>query len=152
MTTSPAAGRVAASSPRLRIAAILIAAVAVAIALNAVVAAVAISAGAPSTFGPLTFPAYALFTTLGIGAGWAGWVLIHRRAREPRRILRVLVPVLTLLSFVPDVLLLAFRFIPGTTTPAVIALMLMHLVVVAVAVPAYSLAMRSRNETREHAA
>lgn len=145
MTASPLAPRVA-SRPRLRTAAILVAAVIVTIAVNAVIAAVAIAAGAPSTYGPLTFPAFALFTTLGIAAGWAGWVLVHRRARDPRRTLRVLVPVLTLLSFVPDVLLLAFRFIPGTTTAGVIALMLMHLVVVAVAVPAYALAMRSRNE------
>lgn len=145
MTASPLAPRVA-SRPRLRTAAILVAAVIVTIAVNAVIAAVAIAAGAPSTYGPLTFPAFALFTTLGIAAGWAGWVLVHRRARDPRRTLRVLVPVLTLLSFVPDVLLLAFRFIPGTTTAGVIALMLMHLVVVAGAVPAYALAMRSRNE------
>jgi amino acid transporter len=145
MTASPLAERVA-SRPRRRTAAILVAAVIVAIAVNVVIAAVAVAAGAPSTYGPLTFPAYALFTTLGIAGGWAGWVLVHRRARDPRRTLRVLVPVLTLVSFVPDVLLLAFRFIPGTTTAGVIALMLMHLVVVAVAVPAYALAMRSRSE------
>ena len=141
MTATPTAARVAAR-PRLRIAVILIAAVVVAVALNAAIAAVAVAAGAPSTYGPLTLPAYALFTTLGVAAGWAGWVLVHRRARDPHRTLLVLVPVLTVLSFVPDLLLLAFGFIPGTTTPAVIALMLMHLVVVAVAVPAYALAMR----------
>jgi hypothetical protein len=145
MTASPLAPRIA-SRPRLQSAAILVVAVIIAIAVNAVIAAVAVSAGAPSTYGPLTFPAFALFTTLGIAAGWAGWVLVHRRARDPRRTLRVLVPVLTLLSFVPDALLLAFRFIPGTTTAAVIALMLMHLVVVAVAVSAYALATRSRKE------
>lgn len=141
MTASPTAERVA-SRPRLRTAVILIAAVIVAVAVNAAIAAVAIAAGAPSTYGPLTLPAYGLFTTLGVAAGWAGWVLVHRRARDPRRTLRVLVPVLTVLSFVPDALLLAFGFIPGTTTSAVIALMLMHLVVVAVAVPASALAMR----------
>ncbi|WP_223623351.1 DUF6069 family protein [Microbacterium sp. EST19A] len=146
MTASPTAEQVA-SRPRLRTAVILIAAVIVAVAVNAAVAAVAIAAGAPSTYGPLTFPAYALFTTLGVAAGWAGWVLVHRRARDPRRTLSVLVPVLTVLSFVPDVLLLVFGFIPGTTTPAVIALMLMHLVVVAVAVPAYALAMRTTRQT-----
>ncbi len=146
MTATPTAERVA-SRPRLRAAGILIAAVIVAVAVNAAVAAVAIAAGAPSTYGPLTLPAYALFTTLGVAAGWAGWVLVHRRARNPRRTLSLLVPVLTVLSFVPDVLLLVFRFIPGTTTPAVIALMLMHLVVVAVAVPAYALAMRATRET-----
>lgn len=45
-------------------------------------------------------------------------------------------------SFVPDVALLASRFIPGTTTAGVLALMTMHLVVIVVAVPAYILASR----------
>ena len=47
---------------------------------------------------------------------------------------RVLVPVLTVLSFAPDVALLVLGFIPGTTAVGVVALMLMHLVVVAAAV------------------
>jgi hypothetical protein len=55
----------------------------------------------------------------------------------------MVVPIVTVASFVPDVLLLALRFIPGTTVSAVIALMVMHLVVVAVAVPAYMWASRS---------
>lgn len=137
--------------PRFRSAVTLIAAVTVAVAVNAAIAAAAIAAGAPASYGPLTFPAYTLFTALGIAAGWAGWVLIHRRARDPRRLLLVLVPVLTVLTFVPDILLLAFGFIPGTTANAVIALMLMHLVVVAVAVPAYALAMSAPRGAWSHA-
>lgn len=107
-------------------------------AANSVVALVAISAGAPATYGPLTFPAYALFTALGVIVGWIGWSLVRRRARDPRRALTMLVPVVTLASFIPDVLLLVLRFIPGTTVSAVVGLMIMHLVVVAVAVPAYA--------------
>lgn len=145
MTASSAAHTTesAVPRPRLRAAAILTTGVIIAVALNAAVAAIAVAAGAPATYGPLTLPAYTLFTALGVAAGWAGWVLIHRRARDPRSVLRVLVPVVTVLSFVPDVLLLAFRFIPGTTTPAVIALMVMHLVVVAVAIPAFMAASRT---------
>lgn len=142
--TPPASAPVDPAARRRRpVAVILVAAVAVAIAANAVVAAIAITLGAPSTYGPLTFPAYALFTSLGIAAAWIGWTLVQRRARDPRRVLTVLVPTLTLLSFVPDLLLLALRFIPGTTATAVIALMIMHLVVVLVAVPACALATRS---------
>jgi hypothetical protein len=44
---------------------------------------------------------------------------------------------------VPDILLLALGFIPGTVPVAVYALMLMHVVVVAVAVPAYVIAARA---------
>lgn len=139
-TTVRLVGRTARS--RTSAALILVAAVAVAIAANSVVALVAVAAGAPPTYGPLTLPAYGLFTALGVTLGWIGWSLVRRRARDPRRTLTILVPVVTLASFVPDVLLLALQFIPGTTTVAVVALMVMHLVVVAVAVPAYIWASR----------
>lgn len=129
---------------RLRTALILTAAIAVAIATNSVVALLAVAAGAPATYGPLTLPAYALFTTLGIVVGWIGWSLVRRRARNPRRTLSILVPIVTVASFIPDVLLLVLRFIPGTTVSAVIGLMVMHVVVVGVAVPAYIWASRRR--------
>lgn len=119
-------------------------AVVIAIAANAVVAAVAVATGAPATYGPLTLPAYGLFSAIGVIVGWIGWSLVQRRARDPRRMLSILVPAVTVASFLPDVLLLALGFIPGTTTGAVIALMVMHLVVVAVAVPAYAFASRAR--------
>ncbi|MEN0021918.1 MAG: DUF6069 family protein [Microbacterium sp.] len=137
-----ASAQPAATRPRARAALILTAAVAIAIALNAVVAAVAIATGAPASYGPLTPPAFGLFTALGVAAGWVGWSLVTRRAKDPRRTLSILVPLVTVASFIPDVLLLALGFIPGTTTGAVIALMVMHVVVVAVAVPAYALATR----------
>jgi hypothetical protein len=136
------------SRPALHIVVILVVAVLVAVAVNAAVAAVAVAAGASADYGPLTFPAYTLFTVLGIVAGWVGWSLVRRYARSPRRALTALVPVVALVSLVPNVLLLAFRFIPDTTVPAVVALMLMHIVVIAVAVPAYVLASRAGSEGR----
>jgi hypothetical protein len=129
-------------SSRTRAAVIVGGAALIAVALNALVSWVAVSWGAPATYGPLTLPAYGLFTVLGVVGGWVGWMLVRRRAQSPDRTLRLLVPVVTLVSFVPDVLLLAFGFIPGATTLAVLALMVMHIVVVAVAVPAYVLASR----------
>lgn len=123
-----------------RIALILLGAIVLAVVVNAVVAAIAVAAGAPSGYGPLTIPALISMTAVGVLAGWVGWRLVQRRARDPRRVLTVLVQVVVLVSFVPDVLLLVTRFIPGTTTGAVLALMVMHLVVAAVAVPAYRLA------------
>jgi hypothetical protein len=142
MVTTTARGGRLASESRSRTALILAAAVVVAVAANAVVATIAVAVGAPATYGPLTFPAYGLFTVLGIVAGWIGWSLVRRRARDPRRTLTMLVPIVTVASFIPDILLLALRFIPGTTGSAVVALMVMHLVVVAVAVPAYVWASR----------
>lgn len=143
MVTTTARGDRHATGSRLRRALILAAAVAIAIAANSMVALIAVAAGAPTTYGPLTFPAFSLFTTVGVVAGWIGWSLVRRHARDPRRTLTMVVPIVTVASFVPDVLLLPLRFIPGTTVSAVTALMVMHLVVVAVAVPAYMWASRS---------
>jgi hypothetical protein len=126
----------------LRTLGILGAAAIVGIALNAAIAALAVANGAPNGYGPLTLPAYALFTIVGVAVGWVGWVAVHRRSRDPRRLLTVLVSVVALASFVPDILLLALGFIPGTVPVAVYALMLMHVVVVAVSVPAYVIAGR----------
>lgn len=123
-----------------RAAVILVIATIIAIAVNALVATLAVALGASASYGPLTAPAYASMTILGIAAGWVGWRLIARRAARPRRALTVAVPIALALSFAPDILLEVFRFIPGTTTPAVIALALMHLVTAGAAVPAYVLA------------
>jgi hypothetical protein len=129
-----------ASTSRGRIALLLIAAIVVAVALNACIALIAVALGAPAGYGPISLPAQALFTVLGVVVGWIGWSLVRSRARNPRSVLQVLVPVVTVASLIPDVLLLVWGFIPGTNPPAVIALMLMHVVVAACAVAAYVLA------------
>lgn len=130
VATRPAAGRAAL---------VLAAAAVVALALNTLVATVAVRAGA-EPFPPLTLPVYGAFTVLGLLAGWAGWRLVQRRSSRPAVVLRVLVPVVVVASFLPDVALLTQRFIPGTTTAGVLALMTMHLVVAAVGVTAYVVA------------
>ena len=132
------------SLPVARTAGILVAAVAAAVAVNAVIAAIAVALGVPSTYGPITAPAYASMTVLGIAAGWVGWRFISRRATDPRRALTIAVPIVLVASFAPDLLLAVFRFIPGTTVGAVLALGLMHVATAAIAVPAYVLATRSR--------
>ncbi|MFF2050529.1 DUF6069 family protein [Leifsonia sp. NPDC058194] len=127
-----------------RAAGILVAAVAAAIAVNALIAAIAVALGVPATYGPVTVPAYASMTVLGLVVGWAGWRFISRRAADPRRALAIAVPIVLVASFVPDVLLAVTRFIPGTTVGAVLALGLMHVTTAAIAVPAYVLASRPR--------
>ncbi|WP_242497820.1 hypothetical protein [Microbacterium protaetiae] len=72
--------------------------------------------------------------------------MVRNRARNPRRTLTLLVPIVAVLSFAPDVVLLATGFVPGTTTIAVVALMIMHIVTIAVAVPCYILASRHPRE------
>ncbi|UAJ80253.1 hypothetical protein IT072_04175 [Leifsonia sp. ZF2019] len=128
-----------------RAALILGIATALSIAVNAAIANIAVALGVPASYGPVTLPAYASMTILGILVGWVGWRAISRRAAHPRRALAVAVPVVVALSFVPDVLLAVLRFIPGTTLSAVIALALMHVATAAIAVPAYVLASRQEH-------
>ena len=123
------------SAPRTAL--LLAAAVAVAGLANTVIALTAIAAGAPSTYGPLTAPAYLTFTAVGVIVGYLGWRIVRRSVRNPAKVLRVLVPVVLVLSWVPDALLAALQFIPGTTLTGALALGLMHAVVAAVAVPVY---------------
>jgi len=135
MTTHVASARTV-SVPRTAL--LLLAAVAAAGLANTVIALAAVAAGAPSSYGPLTAPAYLTFTVVGVLVGYLGWRIVRRSAARPARVLRVLVPVVLVLSWVPDALLAALQFIPGTTLTGAIALALMHAVVVAVAVPVYA--------------
>ncbi|WP_242497819.1 hypothetical protein [Microbacterium protaetiae] len=57
------------SRSAVRTALLLIAAVLVAVALNAIVAMWAAAAGASAHYGPLTFPAYASMTAIGVIVG-----------------------------------------------------------------------------------
>jgi hypothetical protein len=129
------AGPATSSPTRVRSAAILAAGAVVAILANSLIAVAALAAGANADFSPLLVYVYAPFTVLGLIAAYAGWRIVKHRARRPAAVLRVLVPVLTVLSFVPDTVLAITGFIPGASLTGVLGLGLMHLVVVAIAVP-----------------
>src|ERR1700761_6894957 len=113
----------------------MIAAAAVAIAANYAVSIAAVTAGAKPGFAPLEIYVFGPFTVLGLLAGYTGWRIVRARATKPLRVLRVLVPVLTVLSFVPDTISVIVGFIPETTLTGFVGLMIMHLVVVGVGVP-----------------
>ena len=130
-TTTPAASAG-------RTALLLVAAFAVAGTANAVIATAALAAGASSAYPPLMAPAFLTFTAIGVVVGYFGWRIVRRLFARPARVLRVLVPVVLVLSWVPDLLLAITGFIPGTTTTGAVGLALMHAVVVAVAVPVYA--------------
>jgi hypothetical protein len=112
----------------------LLAAVGVAVAASADIAFAAVGAGA-TAFPPLMPFVFGPFAAAGVLAAYAGWRIVRARVARPRAVLRVLVPVLLVLSFLPDVVLLLTGFIPGTTVTGAVALMLMHLTVAGVAVP-----------------
>lgn len=109
----------------------------VATALNSVVAVTARAAGASDDFQQLHLSAYAPLTVFGVLAGAAAWAIVRARSARPAGLLRTLVPVVVLVSLVPDVLLGVSDSEPGTSWGAVVALMVMHVVVAAVAVPAF---------------
>ncbi len=79
--------------------------------------------------------AYLPATVLGLLAGAAGWGLIARR--NPK-VLRVLVPLVLVLTWIPDLLLLT----AGATAANVVGLMLMHLAVTSAVVLALRPALR----------
>jgi hypothetical protein len=115
----------------------LIGTAAVAVAVNAIVAAIAHAAGVSDDFQPLQLPAYASFTVIGVLAAAAAWAIIRARSARPARLLRTLVPAVVIVSLIPDIMVGISDSRPGTSWGAVIALMVMHVVVAAVAVPAY---------------
>ncbi|TDU03099.1 hypothetical protein EDD99_1515 [Streptomyces sp. 846.5] len=110
---------------------------AVAVAVNAIVAATAHAAGASDDFEALQLPSYAALTVLGVLIAAAAWAIIRARSARPARLLRTLVPVVLIISLIPDVMVGISDSQPGTSWGAVIALMVMHVAVAAVAVPSY---------------
>jgi hypothetical protein len=109
----------------------LLGAAVVSIAVNALIALIAgnfIAAGAERT--GLALGEYAPATVIGLLLGTLGWYLVRRFARAPRRVLRVLVPTVVALSWIPDLGILA----AGATVANSVALMVMHAVVAAAAV------------------
>jgi len=146
MVTTTAATAPIGSSARVsagRTTALLVAGAVVAGAGTTVIALTAQAAGA-GDFAPLKPLVYLPFVVLGLAAATGGWAVVRARATDAARTLRVLVPALTILSLVPDVVLAATGFIPGTTTTGAVALGLMHLTVVGVAVPVLARALPVR--------
>ena len=123
--------------PRLRTALLLVAGIAVAAGANAIVATTALAVGADPAFRPLTPALFISFGAAGLLAGYIGWRAIRRFVPNPRRALTIIVPIALVLSWVPDVVLMATGFILGASVTGVVGLMLMHPIVVAVGVPLY---------------
>jgi len=130
--TAPARDLAPVSRPR-TIALLVAGAVVAGVATTAIaLTAQAVGAGDFPALKPLV---YLPFVVLGLAAATGGWAIVRARSANPVRVLRVLVPVLTALSLIPDVVLAVTGFIPGTTVTGAVALGLMHLTVVGVAVP-----------------
>lgn len=100
-------------------------------------------------FMPLTPGPVVMWTVLGVIVGALGWRLIVNKSSDSGALLRRLVPTVLVLSFIPDVALLVSDAMPGTTTAAVLSLMVMHVITAAVAVVAYRRAMPPASPTAD---
>ena len=118
-----------------RTAALIVAGIIVAGLATTVVALVATALGGAKGFSPLMPAVYLPFVAVGVVAAVIGWRIVRARAAHPFAVLRVLVPVVLVASFIPDTVLIITRFIPGTTLLGGLSLSAMHLIVAAVAVP-----------------
>ena len=102
---------------------------------NAIVAFAGLSAGADPALPGLTPPAFITLSVVGVLVAAIGWTVVGR-ARSAKRILTVLVPVLLVVSLIPDVAL-ALTATSAATVTAAVTLGIMHVVTVAVAVPVF---------------
>jgi hypothetical protein len=118
------------AKPTPRVALGVAAAVIVALIVNTAIAFAVRSLDGYSVRTGVTPIEYAPLTVAGVLVGTAGWVAVRRFAARPRAVLRVLVPVVVALSFVPDVILLAV----GNRPVNVAGLMVMHLFVALITV------------------
>ena len=111
------------------------AAVLVAIAVNTAIAVIVSAVDSHGLKIGLAPAAYLLLTLLGVLCGAAGWTLIARRSPAA---LRVVVPAVVVLTWIPDLLLIG----EGASAANVIGLMLMHVVVAAAVVAAFRVGVR----------
>lgn len=109
------------AAPPLRIVAAVVAAVLVA-SLGNVVVALLVGVIQGRHLNP---SGYLTYTVLGVLVGVVGWVLIRWLVPRPAAVLRVVVPLVVLLSFIPDLPLFSTDMNPVMP----VGLMVMHVVV-----------------------
>ena len=113
------------TAPAIRVAGALLAAAVVATFVNALIALAASAIETGGTAVGLQIVQFGPATVVGVLLGTAGWTLVRRFAARPRAVLRVLVPVVVVLTWGADLFLLA----TGAGVVNVLALVLMHVVV-----------------------
>jgi hypothetical protein len=128
---------------RIALPAALVASVVASLVVELIIAAIAHGAGAYSDFQPLTFGGLIGPTVLGLLIAVVVWELVRRRAGDPVAVMRRLVPIVVVLSWVPDVVLGATHreatsHVAHTTWGEVAALMVMHLFVAAIGLGLFS--------------
>ncbi|WP_328502720.1 DUF6069 family protein [Streptomyces sp. NBC_00457] len=115
----------------------LLAAIVASSVVNAIIAVIAHAAGASDDFRPLKTPSYVSFTLLGVLIGALGWSIVRKMSADPDALLRKLVPIVVVLSFIPDLAMPVSDYQPHADSTGVAALIIMHITTAAIAVFAY---------------
>jgi Ca2+/Na+ antiporter len=129
---------------RRRIAAAAVIAAAATGLVDALIGVVALALGAKATLTLSPGPDVA-FAVIASIAGAIGWTIIARRANNPRRALKIIAPVVLLLSFIPDVLFAAGT-VAQTGWAPVAALVLMHIATISLALATYAAVLPIRKQ------
>ncbi len=109
-------------------------AIVAALAANFIVRAIALAVlDIPADFMPLQTPAFIPFTVVGLLGAILVFAIIGRVARRPVRTFVIVAAVVLVLSFLPDIGLLASGA-PGATLPGILVLMLLHVVAAVIVV------------------
>ena len=121
----------------------LAASVVASLVVELIIAAIAHDAGAYSGFQPLTLSGLLGPTVVGLLIAVVVWELVRRRAADPVAVMRWLVPVAVVVSWVPDVVLgtthrAGTNHVAYTTWGEVAALMVMHVFVSAIGLGLFS--------------
>jgi hypothetical protein len=91
-------------------------------------ASITLRAGASEQFGLLAPTTFGVHVVLASIAGSLVWSVVRRRARDPYRVLSMLVPVVVLAALGVDAVLGVAGALPGITWTGVAGVMVMHLV------------------------
>ncbi|BDZ44840.1 hypothetical protein [Naasia aerilata] len=105
-------------------------------AVNVAIGWGAVAVGVPQT-PVLGIPAGVSASAVAGMGGAIGWQLVRARAADPRKVLVLLVPIVLLLSFIPDIVL-AVLIADTTGIAPVLALALMHVATITIAVAVYA--------------
>ncbi|MDZ7689039.1 MAG: DUF6069 family protein [Halobacteriales archaeon] len=102
-------------------------AVVLSVVVNLVVLQAVLVGDLVQQFEPLNVGPVALFSALGAVGATVAYAVVDRFSETPDRTFVVVAVVVLVLSFVPDIFLLQAE--PAATVPAVVVLMVMHVVV-----------------------
>jgi hypothetical protein len=132
----------------------LVASVGASLIVEVVIAAVAHAAGASADFRPLTLAGLLGPTIVALMIALMVWELVRQRAADAAAVMRWLVPVGLVVSWLPDVALgtthrIATGPVPDTTWGEVVVLMVMHVFAAAIAVGLFSRLLPLRHRSVE---